>query len=184
VQRTEKLQSLGLMVLMAVTAMTGTASAQGGAARVGPFDPRAGRFGSVIAPEPARAPDTVSVSSDKVWAALIQVYADLGIPLTVADTQNHVIGALRVTQHKPVGGQPLSRLLECGMSSFGQNADRYTVQLTALSSVQPVGERLTVIDTRVSGSASPNGINSTVACASSGALEEKMTSMVRKALGQ
>jgi hypothetical protein len=172
------------MVSMAVSAMTATASAQGGASRVGPFDPRAGKFSSVIAPEPARTPDTVAVSSDKVWIALIQVYADLGIPLSVADTANHVIGALRVTQRKPVGGQPLSRLLECGMNSYGANADRYTVQLTALSSVQSLGQRLTVIDTRVSGSASPNGINSTVACASSGVLEEKMTSMVRKALGQ
>jgi hypothetical protein len=178
----ESVLSLGLMVLLALPATTISASAQG-VARAGPFDPRAGKFSSVISSEATREPDTLAVSSDKVWAALIQVYADLGIPLTVADTQSHVIGALRVVQRKPVGGDRLSRLLECGMSSYGLNADRYTVQLTALTAVQSVGERLTAIDTRVGGSASPNGINSNVACASSGVLEEKVTSMLRKALG-
>ena len=178
-----KLQTLGLLMLMAMSALATSASAQG-AARVGPFDPRAGRFSSVISSDPARAPDTLAVKSELVWAALIQVYGDLGIPLTVADTQNHVIGALRVAQNKPVGGQRLSRLLECGMSSYGPNADRYSVQLTALSSVQSLGEKVTVIDTRVSGIASPNGVNSPVGCASSGVLEERMTAMVKKALGQ
>jgi hypothetical protein len=182
VQRPRKLQSLGLAVLLAMSVTTVPAFAQGGA-RVGPFDPRAGKFSTVIAAEPARAPDTLAVASDRVWAALIQVYGELGIPLTVADTQSRVIGALRVAQRKSIGGQQLSRLLECGMSSYGPNADRYAVQLTALSSVESVGGKLTTVETRVGGSASPNGINSTVACASSGVLEEKVSSMVRKALG-
>jgi len=172
--------TIGMFVALSASPIA--ASAQG-AAQVGPFDPRAGKFSTVIAAEPARVPDTVAVSSDKVWAVLIQVYADLGIPLTVADTQSHVIGALRVVQRKPVGGQRLSRLLECGESSYGPNAERYTVQLTALTNVQSVGDKVSTIDTRVGGIASPNGINSSVKCASSGVLEGTVTSMVRKALG-
>jgi len=173
--------SFGVIVLLALPAVSIAASAQ--SAGLGPFDARAGKFGSVIISEAARTPDTIAVPREKVWAALIQVYAELGISLTVADTESHVIGALRVAQRKPIGGQQLSRLLECGVSSYGPNADRYAVQLTALSAVQSVGEGLTTIDTRVGGSASPNGINSTVSCASSGVLEAKVTAMVRKALG-
>jgi hypothetical protein len=174
--------SSALVAVVALSALPVAASAQG-ASQVGPFDPRAGKFSTVISAEPARTPDTVAVSSDKVWAVLIQVYADLGIPLTIADTQSHVIGALRVVQRKPIGGQRLSRLLECGQSAYGPNAERYTVQLTALTGVQSIGEKGSTIDTRVGGFASPNGINSSVTCASSGVLEETVTAMVRRALG-
>jgi hypothetical protein len=181
-RRTQSLLSLGVTIFLALVAMTTTASAQG-AARVGPFDPRSGRFGGVINTDAARPPDTLAVSSDKVWAALIQVYADLGIPLTVADTESHVIGALRVVHRKPIGGQRLSRLLECGESAYGPNAERYSVQLTSLSAVQAVGAKMTTIDTRVGATATANGQSAGVACASSGVLEEKVTAMLRKALG-
>lgn len=164
-------------------AMALPAAAQG-AARAGPFDPRSGKFGGVISSEAARAPDTVAVSSDRVWSALSQVYSQLGIQLSVADTESHVIGALRVVQRRPVAGERLSRLLECGTGPYGANAERYTVQLTVLTSLQSIGDKLSTIDTRVAGTAAPNGLNSTVACASSGVLEEKVTELVRKALGQ
>ncbi len=170
------------MAVLALPALGSASSAQG-VARVGPFDPRAGRFSTVISSDAARAPDTLAVSSDKVWAALIQVYADLGIPLTVADTENHVLGALRVVQRKPVGGVRLSRLLECGESAYGPNAERYTVQFTALTAMQSVGEKRTAIDTRVVGTATATGSSAGVACASSGVLEEKLTAMLRSVLG-
>jgi hypothetical protein len=181
-RRTQSVLFFSLMALVALPAIASTASAQG-AARVGPFDPRSGRFSSVVTADPVRPPDTVAVSRDKVWAALIQVYADLGVPLTVADTESHVIGALRVVQRKPIGGQRLSRLLECGESAYGPNAERYTVQLTSLSAVQALGAKMTTIDTRVGATATANGQSAGVACASSGVLEEKVTAMLRKALG-
>lgn len=180
-RRRKSVVSLALMVLLGHPVVA-VAFAQG-TVGIGPFDPRAGKFSTFISGESARAPDTIAVSSDKVWAALIQVYGELGVALTVADTQSHVLGALRLVQRKPVGGRPLSRLLECGESAYGPNADRYTVQLTALTAVESLGAKLTAIDTRVSGSAAGNGASTSVACSSSGALEERVATMVRKALG-
>ena len=119
----------------------------------------------------------------RVWAALTQIYADLGIELSVADTESHVIGALRVTQRRAVGGDRLSRLIECGTGAYGPNADRYTVKLTLLTAIQPAGEGRTVVDTRAGGQAAPNGLSSSVPCASSGVLEEKIIDMLRKTLG-
>ena len=153
-----------------------------GAARAGPFNPQSGRFGTALPNEAARAPDTLSAPSDRVWAALTQVYGDLGIQLSVVDTETHVIGALRVVQRRPVGGERLSRLLECGSGAYGPNAERYTVQLTILTAVQSIGENRTIIDTRAGGQAAPNGLNSTVPCGSTGVLAEKLIAMLRKAL--
>ncbi|MES2178106.1 MAG: hypothetical protein V4550_09600 [Gemmatimonadota bacterium] len=165
-----------------VISIAPSAAAQG-AARAGPFDPKSGRFATALPSEPARAPDTLSATSDKVWAALGQVYAELGVPLSVVDSSSHVIGAVRVTQRRPVGGDRLSRLLECGSGAYGPNAERYTVQLTLLTAIQPLGDKATIVDTRAGGQASPNGLSSTVGCASSGVLEEKIAGMLRKALG-
>ncbi|MEP6618711.1 MAG: hypothetical protein ABJE47_05335 [bacterium] len=173
---------------MIVAALTGTSAsastAQSTSAGSAPFDPKSGRYAGSLTNGPARAPDTLAVSSDKAWAALNQVYSQLGLSLSVVDTQTHVIGVLRGVQRRPVGGERLSRLLECGAGVYGPNADRYTVQLTALSYVQPTGNQGAVLDTRVSGSAAANGVNSAVNCASSGRLEELVYEMLRKALGQ
>ena len=106
------------------------------------------------------------MSTDKVWAALGDVYRDLGVALSVADSQSHVLGALRVTQRRPVGGERLSRLLECGSGPYGPNAERYTVQLTLLTHVEALGDGRSIVDTRVGGSAAPNGLNSAVSCGS------------------
>ena len=171
-----------LLTTLALAACALSASAQG-VARVGPFDPRSGKFSGVIASEPARPPDTVAVSIGKAWTALAQVYDQLGIKLSVADREGHVIGVLRGMQHRPIAGNQLSRLLECGSGPYGPNAERYTVHLTMLSYISAVNDTLSAIDTRVGGTASPNGVSATVVCASSGVLEEKVAALLRKALG-
>src|SRR4051794_40421341 len=94
-----------------------------GSARAGPFDPRSGRFATSLPNEVTRAPDTLSASADKVWAAITKAYTELGIPVTVVDTELKVVGALRATQRRPVGGERLSRVLECGTGPYGPNAE-------------------------------------------------------------
>lgn len=173
-----KLASLALLLLLAAAP---AASAQSG--NYGTYDPRTGRFGAAFPSDPGRPADTLAVSQQAVWLALSTVYQKLGIPLSVVDTGSHVLGALRVTQRRPVGGERLSRLLECGTGSFGPNAERYTVQLTVLSSVQALPDGRTTVDTRVAGTASPNGLNSSVSCASTGVLEDRITAELRASPG-
>jgi hypothetical protein len=172
--------------LMAVTTFAallgGSRGVSAQSPRVGPFDPRTGRFGTILNGEPAREADTLNVSPEQAWRALTHVYEQLHIPLTVADTEAHVLGAIRGVQRRPVGGLRLSQMLECGMGVYGPNAERYTVQLTALTSVAPAGPDHSLISTRVGGIASPNGLNSSVNCSSSGALEEKIIAMLREAV--
>jgi hypothetical protein len=178
-RRTGSPAAVSLVLVLALLATTVPAVAQLPNPD-GPFDPRSGRFAMG---DPARGPDTLAVSSDKAWAALNQVYSQLGISLTVVDTQMRVIGSLRGLQRRPVAGERLSRVVECGTGQYGPNADRYSVQLTVLTHVRAINDKQSVIDSRVGGNASPNGLSSTVNCASTGVLEEKVVDMLKKALG-
>ena len=171
---------LAVTTLLALLSSSRVLSAQ--SPRAGPFDPRTGRFGAVLSGEPAREADTLDVSSEKAWRAITQVYEQLHIPLSVADSEAHVLGVIRGVQRRPVGGLRLSQVLECGMGVYGPNAEHYTVQLTALTGVAPAGPDHSLISTRVGGVASPNGLNSSVNCSSSGALEEKIITMLREAV--
>lgn len=168
--------------LLLVSASAARATAQGGT-RSGPFDLRTGRFGSAVSPDPARPADSLAVPSARAWTALGQVYEGLGIKLTVIDTEAHVVGVLRGVQRRPVGDLRLSRVLECGSGQYGPNAERYTVQLTALSQVIALTDTTVAVDTRVGGVAAQNGVNSSVGCASTGELEERIIALLKKKLG-
>jgi hypothetical protein len=176
------MRSLTLLALIASFTATAIPAAAQGSARAGPFDPRSGRFATSLPNEGSRTPDTVAAPLEKVWAAINKAYGELGIPVTVVDTELKVVGALRAPQRRPLAGARLSSILECGTGPYGPNAERYSVQLTSLSAVASVGDR-TIIDTRVGGSAAPNGLNSSVSCGSTGVLEEKVLEAVRKQLG-
>jgi hypothetical protein len=167
------------ILLLSCLATAPAAWAQSG--NYGTYDPRTGQFGAAFPNDAGRPADTLAVTQAQAWAAVSAVYAKLGIPLSVVDSGTHVLGALRVTQRRPLAGERLSRLLECGTGSFGPNAERYTVQLTVLSSVQPLPDGRTTVDTRVAGAASPNGLSSSVSCASTGVLEDRITAELHAA---
>jgi hypothetical protein len=161
----------------------GTAEAQQ-AGQSGLIDVKSGRFAtSMFATEPARDPDTLAVPAAKAWAALPAVYAALAVPLTIVDTTYRALGAVRVTVRRPIGGDRLSLLLECGTGSFGPVAERYTVQLTLVSTVRVIDDGHSALETRAEGSAAQNGINASVRCGSTGRLEERVAQLLRQELG-
>jgi len=111
------------------------------------------------------------------------VFEAIGVPLSVVDSGTKVMGALRVPVRRPIGGQRLSLLLECGTGSYGPNAERYSVQLTLLAAVRAVDAGHAEVQTRVEGNASPNGLSTVVKCMSTGRLEDRFTEQLKKELG-
>ncbi|MFL5605868.1 MAG: hypothetical protein ACJ8AD_05445 [Gemmatimonadaceae bacterium] len=148
----------------------------------GTFDLKSGRFGRNFG-EAQRPPDTLTIASSRVWAALPAVYAALDIPLSVADTGSHVIGAMYLSRRRPIGGERLSRLLSCGDSSFGPNADHYEVQFTALSLVTPIDSAHSALTIAVNGVALANGNSQRIACNTTGRLERRILEELRKISG-
>lgn len=170
-------------VIVALIAGVRPAAAQR-AGESGLIDIKSGRFSTnVFANEPARDPDTLAAPIAKVWAALPTVYEALGVPLTLVDTTYRVLGAVRVTVRRPIAGNRLSLLLECGTGIYGPVAERYTVQLTLVSAVRAIDDTHAALETRVEGNAAQNGVNTSVRCGSTGRLEEKVAQLVRKELG-
>ena len=165
---------------MAITALPVGAQRAGEASTL--FDTRSGRFTGALVAESTREPDTLAFGAAKVWAALPGVYSELGVLITIADSAGQYLGAVRVTTRRPVGGLRLSMILECGTGNYGPIAERYTVQLTLLSGVHAIDATHSTIETRVAGSASPNGLSTTVKCGSNGALEEKLVAILREQL--
>jgi hypothetical protein len=166
-----------LVTLGAVQARAQRAGESGGA-----MDARTGRFLNEFDRSPARAPDTLAVSDDRVFAALPAVFSKLAVPLSVVDSSAKAMGALRVLVRRPISGQRLSLLLECGTGNFGPNAERYSVQLTLVSRAKAIDATHTEVLTMVRGDASPNGLSTSVGCASTGRLEERFAELLRKEL--
>ena len=171
-----------LLLAVVVVVVAPAARAQRAGEASGLFDPKSGRFGSSVGEDGGRVPDTLSVPATRVWAMLPSVYEELGIPLTVVDSTNLYLGAVRVTTRRPVGGLRLSMIIECGTGNYGPNAERYTVQLTVLSGVHAIDAGHTTLETRVLGNAAPNGTSGSVKCGTNGALEEKVASILRDKL--
>ena len=121
-----------------------------------------------------------------VMALLSQVYPDLGIPIGTMVTDNGQIGnrSYRVPGHR-LKTMQLSRILDCGQESVvGSRADVDDITLDVLSTIKPVGDTGSVINTYVSATARPFGTSTDpVTCASSGALERTINERVVKALG-
>ena len=175
--RTSALVALSLAALAAPIA---TAQRAGEAS--GMIDMKSGRFASVFT-SVTRTPDTLAAPVERVFAAMPAAFAALPVPLTVVDTSSKVMGALRVTVRRPIGGQRLSLLLECGTGNYGPNVERYTVQLTMLTRVTAIDATHTALETRVDGLATPNGLSSNVNCSSTGRLEEALLDLLKKQLG-
>lgn len=168
-----------IMALGAARAGAQRAGESGGA-----IDSKSGRFLTEFGGVPARAPDTLAVNDARVFAALPAVFTALAVPLTVVDSSAKAMGAVRVLVRRPIAGQRLSLLLECGTGSYGPNAERYSVQLTLVARAKAIDSTHTEVLTMVRGDAAPNGLSTSVNCASSGRLEERFAELLRKELAQ
>jgi hypothetical protein len=168
-------------VAAAIVALgAGRVEAQRAGESGGAIDAKSGRFLTEFTGVPARAPDTLAVSEARVFAALPAVFTTLAVPLTVVDSAAKAMGAVRVLVRRPIGGQRLSLLLECGTGNYGPNAERYSVQLTLVARARAIDSTHTEVLTMVRGDAAPNGLSTSVSCASSGRLEERFAELLKK----
>lgn len=174
---------MGIAAAMMVFA-AGRVDAQRAGESGGAIDARSGRFLNEFTGVPARAPDTLAVSDARVFAALPAVFSALAVPLTVVDSSAKAMGAVRVLVRRPIAGDRLSLLLECGTGAYGSNAEHYSVKLTLLARARAIDSTHTEVLTMVRGDAAPNGVSTSVSCASSGRLEDRFAELLRKEVAQ
>ena len=127
---------------------------------------------------------TVEAPVDTVWRALTQVYQELEIPVTILLTDQRVIGNEAAKVRRRLGGETLTKYFDCGSSMGMQNAATYAITMAIRTQLTPDPTGATTVLTRIDATGvNPNFSNSTVACSSTGALEQRITTMVRERVG-
>lgn len=119
------------------------------------------------------------VGVDKAWGAFPTVFGELGIDPGIVDSKQHVFGNAGKKVRGSLGGQRLSRYLDCGATAGMSNADQYDVVMRVVSQVVPGDAGLALVRTQVEASSHASGVSGTNArCVSTGALEARIAHMM------
>jgi hypothetical protein len=123
----------------------------------------------------------LEATPEAAWTALMAAYGKLEIPLTTVDAGSRTAGNPGFSVRRRLGGQALSRYLDCGTNLNGVIANSYIVQLSVSSKLTPDAQRGTTLETRVTASAtSPQGTGSgPVRCTSTGRLEADIAKLAQ-----
>ena len=143
----------------------------------------AGNIAIGMAPTPAEAHSTtLSASVADVWRALPAAYEALGIPLSVIDSQTHVIGNSGFNLRRRLGSIPLVRLIDCGTTQGGPSAETYDIHMSVVTNLR-AGDGGTIIGTTVEPMGKPAAFSGEyVRCSSTGVLESRLADAVRSRL--
>lgn len=119
----------------------------------------------------------LDATAGEAWAAAEEVYLSLGIPVTLRDEEQKILGNNRFAPGRRLLDQRLSRFLNCGTDQQGTSiADTYRVTMEVRTQVSATADGRSEIHTTLSGNALPrSGTRITaVNCTSNGLLEQRI----------
>lgn len=120
----------------------------------------------------------------KSYAAVKAAFAELKLDLTVDDSLAGLIGNKKVSARVNFLGYRLSRLLDCGMTTVGENADSFRLSIVLLALLDPVDETRTKLRIGfIAGGEPVSGPRrDAVTCGSSGVIEARLVQMASRYL--
>jgi hypothetical protein len=122
--------------------------------------------------------------ASKVWDVLRNAYARFSLPITRFDPAARVIAAEGFEVRRRLGDEALSRIVDCGRTAAGLNANTYTVWLRVVTRVVPIDSGSTTVRSEITGSAVDPALGpaaaSRVPCTSTGWLEERIALATRE----
>lgn len=126
------------------------------------------------------AVDTIHAGVEKIWEALPAIYTALSIPLTTADNQTLRFGNEGMKIRRRLGETSLIKLLDCGRTQIGQNADSYDILLSVLTTLRRHDAQTTIVSTSVEATGRPPQFSSSdTRCRTTGALERQIVLALR-----
>jgi hypothetical protein len=127
--------------------------------------------------------DTLPVNLDLVWKALPAVYTGLEIPINTLDNTKNMVGNGGIKLYRRVGSNQLTKLLDCGRTQIGPNADSYEIIMSVITTLGKVDSANTVVYTNVEASGQPmNYAGGQTRCRTRGELERQILLMLRTRL--
>ena len=129
-----------------------------------------------------RSEHPVSAPPEAVYAAVLKIFFELGIPVGNTDNKAGIIGSERFERSRNLAGLPMSRSFSCGESATGPNADSYRLTIVVVAWVTPRAGGGSTLATAMAASGADNaGVSKPPReCASLGRIEEKILDGVTK----
>ena len=127
--------------------------------------------------------DTLPVRLDAVWKVLPAVYGGLEIPISTYDAEKNMMGNSGMKVYRRLGQNQLTKILDCGRTQIGPNADSYEIVLSVITTVGKAGSANTVVATNIEASGQPmNYAGGQTRCRTKGELEKQIVLMLRTRL--
>lgn len=123
---------------------------------------------------------TIAAAPERVWEVLPAVYQGLGVTVGTINPAARVLGNTSLRLNRRLGGEPVSRFVECGTTATGfPIADAYRVEMSVMTGVAPMapGSR---VETHVNAQAvNPSVSGAPVHCTTTGRLEQLIADRVK-----
>lgn len=118
---------------------------------------------------------------DSIYAAFEKVFAELKIPVQTRNRDAGLLHNLNADVSRRLGGEAMSRYLDCGRGFSGNNADFYKITLAISAWVEPATGAPERIQVAIAASGrDPAGSRSYYSqCTSRGALEKRIAGRVQ-----
>ena len=128
--------------------------------------------------------DMVAAAREPLMQRLTTVYRDLGLPVNQLDTRTFIVSTGHVTVHRRVAQVPADRYFSCGFTvTGGARALTYSLDVTVTTQLTPApapDSGRTLVLTSVAVQARQPGVSGNpVACATTGALEQRIVEALR-----
>ena len=133
--------------------------------------------------DPDASAREITAPREAIWEVLPSVHEALSIPLSIADQANYQMGNDGYWA-RHIEGDPLSRYIDCGRGRGAQNAVQYRATLFVMTRHAQVDGGGTMVETTVTGTASPRDVRgNSVNCSTVGRLELRIAQLIVEALG-
>jgi hypothetical protein len=172
-----------LLILAACASGGGTPGGAPASQTLGVFSP-SGMISTTIPGSDRSHTQSLPFSISQVWSVLPAVYDSLGIPVRTLDPATHTIGNDGFALRRRLKSTALSRLIDCGSTPLGPNADDYDVRLSVVTAIRAIDGGTTVTTTLEAAARPANYAQDYSSCSSRGVIEQAIIDAVRVRLAR
>ena len=161
-------------MLLLLLCAASTLAAQESRARIG-----LPGFKDIFPIEDVTVPYELNGSFGRSYAAVKAAFVELKLDLSVDDSVAGLLGNKKLSARVNFLGFPLSRLLDCGMTTMGQNADSFRLSIVFLALLDPIDATRTKLRLGfIAGGEPVSGPRrDAVTCGSTGVLESRLVQL-------
>ena len=127
------------------------------------------------------------VPVEKLWTAMMETHAAIGIPISTADQRKGTAMFMVQNRYRRIMDRPASSYLDCGTGPTGLKADSYRLLIRVHHTLVPVGDdkSRSLLTTVVEYFATNPGVSGDpVSCVSNGRLERDIAALIKARLLQ